>query len=41
MSVPIFECSKKVILIVDFRRIWNASSGQCLKTLAESQDAIW
>lgn len=26
---------------LDTRRIWNTSDGQCLKTLAESQDAIW
>jgi hypothetical protein len=23
------------------RRIWNTSTGQCLKTLAEGHDAIW
>ena len=22
-------------------RIWNTTTGQCLKTLAESHDAIW
>ena len=23
------------------RRIWNTTTGQCLKTLAEEHDAVW
>lgn len=29
------------MLIQQYSRIWNTTTGQCLKTLAESHDAIW
>ena len=32
---PIFAFNRS------YRRIWNTSDGQCLKTLAEGHDAIW
>jgi COMPASS component SWD3 len=29
------------ILILNFRRIWDAESGQCLKTLVDDDNPIW